>query len=60
MKLQSIFPAFLLYDPSQRFQLYNGEMYLIPSWRKEKNLHVILFVYQEQADDQSLNPTISR
>ena len=51
MKLQFIFPTFLFSDPPQGFQLYNGEMHLIPSWRKEHNLHVILFVYQEQVDD---------
>ena len=51
MKLQFIFPTFLFSDPPQGFQLYNGEMHLIPSWRKKHNLHVILFVYQEQVDD---------
>ena len=46
--------------PAQRFQLCDGVMHSILIWMKEKNLYVILFVYQEQADDQSWNLTISR
>ena len=45
------FSAFHFSDLSQGFQLYNDETHLILSWRKEYNLHVILFVYQEQVND---------